>query len=353
MKIRNAVLAALGLALGLIGTSSHAIYTNGGFETGNTTGWTTNSYFNQGLSGPGPYTGADVQLYGPYTPAYLASYDQYLDPNWVYVNQGYDGSMSYADFLADVWNGPQNLKGQMEASHPSRAKVVGTGFTDPQGAPLVFPRVGNHTLMLNNSSYTYSYDAGGGVMQTETSPAAGGHANSIVQSDTIKASDRDVDGKLHVRFSYAAVLDDAGHSPHDQPYFYLRVRNVTKGTVLYEDFAFADPTNPDFQPIPAPTSSGANFLYKDWTDVDVVVPDADLGDEIEVYLLASDCAQGGHSGYAYLDGFGSRSLPPPGPTDSLVPVPTMGEFGLVAMALGIGALGLGRLRRTHRRSTPA
>lgn len=348
MSIRKTILTTLGLALGLIATSSHAIYTNGGFETGNTTGWTANSYLNQGLSGPGPYAGTDVQLAGPYTPADLDHYNQQLDPDWVYVNYGYSGSMSYADFLVNEWNGPPNLKGQMEAAHPARVKVVGTGFTDPQGAPLVFPRVGNHTLMLNNSSYTYSYDMGGGVMQTVTYPIAGGHANSIVQSDTIKATDRDVDGKLHVRFSYAAVLDDAGHDPRDQPYFYLRVRNATKGTVLYEDFAFADPANPDFQPIPAPTSPWNAFLYKDWTDVDVVVPDADLGDVIEVYLLAADCAQSGHSGYAYLDGFGSRALPPPG--GSAVPVPTMGGFGLMAMALGMGALGLSRLRRTRRRS---
>ena len=33
----------------------------------------------------------------------------------------------------------------------------------------------------------------------------------------------------------------------------------------------------------------------------MIVPDADLGDSIEVYLLASDC-EPPHSGYAYLDG---------------------------------------------------
>lgn len=351
MKSCKITWAALGLVFGLISSPSHAIYTNGGFEAGNTTGWTTQSYYNYGLSGAGPYTGADVLLSPPHTAADLANYDQQLDPNYVYT-WGYSGSMTYADFLANEWNGPGNLKGYMEALHPFRVKVVGAGFTDPQGAPLVFPRVGNHTLMLNNSSYTYSYDTGGGVMQTETYQGAGAQANSIVQSDTIKASDRDVDGKLHVRFSYAVVLDNPGHSEYEQPYFYLRVRNVTKGTDLYEDFAFADPANPNFQPIPAPTSPWNDFLYQDWKDMDIVVPDADLGDVIEVYLLAADCNAGGHSGYAYLDGFGSRTLPPPGQVDSLVPVPTMGEFGLMAMAFGMGALGLGRLRRTRRRSTP-
>jgi hypothetical protein len=300
------------------------------------------------LSGPGPYTGANIGV-TPVDPATLAAADQALDPNWIYVNWGYNGSMTYADFLANVWNPPTDLQGQMQRDHPSRVKVVGAGFTDPQGAPLVFPRAGNHSVMLNNSSYTYTYDSGGGVMVTDTYQVAGAKANSITQSDTIQAADRGADGRLHVRFSYAAVLDDPGHSPYDQPYFYLRVRNVTKGVVLYEDFAFADPANPQFHSIPAPTSSWNAFLYKDWTDMDIVVPDADLGDTIEVYLLAADCAQGGHSGYAYLDGFGSQVIPPAGQGEA-VAVPTMGEFALLGMTLCIGLLGLTRLRAARRRA---
>jgi hypothetical protein len=348
MNHRKSTWAALGLALAVVCTPSHAIFTNGGFEAGNTTGWTTQFYTTGPLTGAPPFTGANTQL-NPVDPASLAYYNNQLDPNWVYVNRGYTW-MAYQQFLDEVWNGPQNLKGQMEAKHPSRVKVVGAGFTDPQGAPLVLPRSGSNTLMLNNSSYTYSYDSGGGVMVTDTYAAASSKANTIVQSDTVTAADRDpADGKLHVRFSYAAVLDDAGHAPQDQPYFYLRVRNTTKNTVLFEDFAFASASNPDFHPIPAPTSPFSNFLYKDWTDMDIVVPDADLGDTIEVYLLAADCSQGGHSGYAYLDGFGSRRLPPPGTPDTVAPVPTVGEFGLMGLAMGLGLLGVGRLRAARRR----
>lgn len=138
------------------------------------------------------------------------------------------------------------------------------------------------------------------------------------------------------------MLEDPGHSPAEQPFFFLRVRNVTKGTTLYEDFSFAGQTGTQFVPVPTPTG-GNNPVYLDWKPADVVVPNADLGDTIEVYLLASDCEPTGHSGYAYLDGFGSRVVPPGG--GHVAAVPTLSEAGFMALGLLLAGAAATSLRR--------
>lgn len=234
----KAVFAGAVLAASL---PASAIFTNGGFESGDFTGWTSGFGSNGGLQGAQPFTGASIL-----------------------INAG--GSF--------------------------RGAVV-TGGPDLLGAPIQLPYAGTATARVNNEQ-------------------TGGFLNFISQSDAVTEADRDpADSQLHIRFNYAVVLEDPGHSPAEQPFFFLRVRNVTKGTTLYEDFSFAGQTGTQFVPVPTPTG-GNNPVYLDWKPADVVVPNADLGDTIEVYLLASDCEPTGHSGYAYLDGFGSRVVPPGG-----------------------------------------
>ena len=252
-----------------------AIFTNGGFESGDFTGWTQSSGINNGLILPEPFTGSSVDL----------------SPG---------GSF--------------------------RGEVVTTGAVDLIGAPITLPFAGSFTARVNNAD-------------------TGGIANGIAQQDTITAADRDpLDNKLHVRFAYAVVLEDPSHDHDSQPFFYLRVRNVTKSTDLFEDFSFAGQTGTQFQPVPA----NPGFLYLDWKQIDVVVPDADLGDTIEVYLLASDCSPSAHAGYAYLDGFGSgRVVPPPGPP-SVTAVPTLGEIAMLALSVVLAGAGASTLRRRKR-----
>lgn len=265
----KAALASVVLGLSL---PASAIFTNGGFESGDFTGWTTGFGRNNGLQGSPPFTSASINI-------------------------GSGGSF--------------------------RGAVV-SGGPDLLGAPITLPYAGTHSARVNND-------------------ATGGYLNFISQSDTITAADRDPsDNKLHIRFNYAVVLEDPGHDASEQPFFFLRVRNVTKGTVLYEDFAFAGQTGTQFQPIPTPTG-GNDPLYLNWKPADVVVPDADLGDTIEVYLLASDCSPTGHAGYAYLDGFGSRVVPPGGNT--VAPVPTLSEAAFMALGILLAGAAATSLRR--------
>ena len=222
---------------------------------------------------------------------------------------------------------PQPFTGasiNLTAGGTYRGAVVGAG-PDLMGAPITLPRAGSFTARVNNNASNYV-------------------ANSISQSDVVTAADRDpVDNLLHIRFNYSVVLQNPPHTSREQPFFYLRIRNTTKNTVLLEDFSFAGQTGTQFLPVP----SASGWLYLDWKTADVVVPNADLGDTIEVYLLAAGCSQGGHGGYAYLDGFGSAVIVP-GPAAILaVNVPTLSEWSLIALGLLLlGAAGYGAKRRT-------
>ena len=102
-----------------------------------------------------------------------------------------------------------------------RGFIRGVGFVDPRAPTLVLPRVGNFTAQVNHETQ------------------AGGFMSSISQQDVITNADRDAaDNLLHVRFSYAAVLNDSGHADNQRPFFFVRVRNITKSTTLFEDFTY-------------------------------------------------------------------------------------------------------------------
>ena len=260
--------------LGLAASPASAIFVNGGFEAGNFSGWTQQTFQNNGLTPPPPFTSADLNL----TP-----------------------------------NPP---------GHSFEGQIVGA-VVDPQAPTLVLPRAGAFTAQVGTT-------------------AIGGYAESISQQGVITNADRDAtDNLLHVRFSYAAVLQDSGHSDPERPFFFVRLRNITKGTTLYEDFTYEQQPGKTF------LTGAPGWRYTNFTNVDIVVPNADLGDTLEIQALASDCQPTGHAGYVYLDGFGSAVVGPPGPAATgPVEVPTLSEWALILLSLGIA----GATYYTHRRS---
>ena len=240
----------------LFASPAFAIFTNGGFETGDFSGWTKTIGINPGLTGSPPFTGANVQI----------------------------------------------LTGGTDTS-----AIVGA-TVDPRAPQLALPRAGAFTARINDFN-------------------SGAVLNSIKQSAPITSADIDTgDGQLHVRFSYAAVLEDPGHPPTDQPYFYVVLRNLTKGTVLFEDFTYSGQPGKTF------VTNGA-WKSTNFANVDVVVPMANLGDTLEIEAIGADCSQGAHGGYVYLDGFGSAVVGPGGPVATNVPVPTLSQWALIALAV--------------------
>ena len=110
---------------------------------------------------------------------------------------------------------------------------------------------------------------------------------------------------MHIRFAAAPVLEDAGHDPNQQPYFFIQVRNQRTNAVLFTTFNFA--AEPGFT---WHTGIG-QFKYTDWQTFDIALDPADVldGDNLEFFAVAAGCAQSGHQGYLYLDMVGTKLQP--------------------------------------------
>lgn len=116
-------------------------------------------------------------------------------------------------------------------------------------ASLRWPKYGNKVAVVNRV-------------------ASGRNVNSLSQKMTITTADIDpADGRAHVRFAIAPVLQNPNHSAHEQPYYFVQLTNLTKGTVLYQDF------NASAQP-GVPWKYVESTSYTDWQLVDIAPGDA-------------------------------------------------------------------------------
>jgi uncharacterized repeat protein (TIGR01451 family) len=241
MKRRIPVVAVVVAALAIPGVL-WALFVNGGFEAGDFSGWTQTTYLNPGLTGSPPFSGASIVR-----------------------NPG----------------GPQQ-SAVVTAATPETGVDPQLGAT----ATLKFPKFGLYSGRVN---YT---------IPNQTS-------NTISQQSVVAAGDVDSsDGLVHIRFAYAPVLENPGHSPSQQPYFYIAVRNVTKGNaLLFESLNFSNQSGVPWKP--SPINSGV--LYTDWQLADIAPGNAQLavGDNIEIEVIGAGCSPSGHYGYIYVDAFGS------------------------------------------------
>jgi len=231
-----------------LSASAFAIFNNGGFETGDFTGWTKSTFVNNGgLTGPQPYSGSSIQRSaGGADRTTLAS----------------GATMSQSDGIVSA---------------------------------VQYPRFGLHAGLVN-------YWPANGVQ-----PAR--NANTLLQQSTVSAGDVDpADGLVHVRFAFLPVLEDGGHTPTQQAYFYVAIRNVTKGAIVWQRFNFAAEAGVPWQVQPVTVSGNTtNFYYTPWQLVDASGGPGviDIGDTLEIEVIAAGCNQGGHRGHVYVDAFGA------------------------------------------------
>jgi hypothetical protein len=153
------------------------------------------------------------------------------------------------------------------------------------GASFRWPKFGNKCAVVN-----------------DTTSGKNQNVNSLSQTMTIGAADVDpADGKIHVRFVVAPVLENPNHAQAEQPYFFVQLTNVTKGNaVLYQDFNFSAQAGVPWK------TSGAVF-YTDWQLVDISPDAAELaqGDQVTLEIIGGGCSLGGHWGRVYVDGIGT------------------------------------------------
>lgn len=130
------------------------------------------------------------------------------------------------------------------------------------------------------------------------------NGNSITQTFTLDNSMLDAgDGRLHLRFAFAPVLENPGHTVSQQPYFNIDVRDVSKANViLYDNLNFS---NQPGSPWKTTTSilTGQTVVYTDWQIKDIALdPAVYLNDTIQIEFVAAGCSLGGHFGKLYVDG---------------------------------------------------
>jgi hypothetical protein len=238
--------AALGLA-----TSAHAGFINGGFETGDFTGWTLEHGSNFG--GTVAFTPGD-------------------------------------------------------AGH---AYVVGSGYDDPYSS---FDSPFNRNYMARLNEFNPNFDA-----------------TRISQTGTMLA------GETDVFVNWGAVVEDPNHSISEQPYFDI--------TILRNGLLFANENHNASQGATGgwlAGLTGPNFSPTYYSSGVFHVSGLVAGDEVTVLMTAADCAQGGHSGWAYLDGIGTVQQPPGQsvPTGQSVP-----DGGSTMMLMGMAFAVIGGIRK--------
>lgn len=231
------------LALLVPSSVALALFTNGGFEAGDFSSWTQTNFLNFGLTGSPPFTEASI----------------------VRTAGGSNQSIVV---------GPNTPLSQPDS-------ILGAT------ASLRWPRFGSYAARVNG-------------------PTTGRISNTLLQTDVITSADVDtVDGKVHLRFAFAPVLEDPGHTASQQPYFYINLKNVTKGNVvLYETFNYANQPGTPWQTI---VVGGRTFRYTDWIVVDIAPGNIalEVGDTVTLEVIAADCSLGGHAGWVYVDAFGT------------------------------------------------
>jgi uncharacterized repeat protein (TIGR01451 family) len=237
-----------------VGEKSQALFSNGGFESGTLAGWTLTTYSNTAAGLP-----RDPAVSPPQTLADLG-------------------------LVGGGWASSTARTGASEAQVP-------WGLIDASpSSTLRYPKYGSWTGVVNE----------GGNYR---------NANSLKQSSVTTSADVDpLDGRVHVRFALAPVLQNPGHTAREQPYFFVIVRNRSKGGTIFSTFNFAN--QPGVPWMAVTDAGGEQVLYTHWQSFDVAPASDELavGDRVELEVVAVGCARGGHYGEVYVDAFGS-SLP--------------------------------------------
>lgn len=221
-----------------------ALFTNSGFESGNLTGWTVTT----GLVATSP----GVTAYPVNSEAQLG------------LRSGGTNKTSAVNASA----GPFTL--------------IPPGLTATETAR--YPRYGNWAAVVNELGSSYN-------------------ANKVTQSSVVTTADIDpADGLVHVRFVVLPVLQNPGHSLREQPYYYVAINNVTKGTTLASRFNFSNEAG-----VPWQSNSNGSVVYTDWLlfDLPLARDAVSIGDTLSATVIAGGCAQSGHWGEAIIDSFGA------------------------------------------------
>lgn len=210
---------------------------------------------------------------------------------------------AHADFVNGNFEATPDFQGWTQQGHtipgaiptfpPLREVDLGLATNASNNRSAVLP-AGAATRTSNNLSWADKV----GRVHVEEAGGVGNNnrASSITQTITIGASDVDTDGRVHVRFTAAPVLQDPGHDPDEQPYFFIEITKAD-GTSLWSTFNFANQSG-------VPWMNGVSgWKYTDWQafDIPLDAAQAGVGDTITLKVIAAGCGPSGHAGAVYLN----------------------------------------------------
>ncbi len=137
--------------------------------------------------------------------------------------------------------------------------------------------------------------AGGGNFALKIGDGAttGGFAVQASQTFTVTAAN-----SVFI-YNFAVVLEDAGHTCVDQPYFNISFTDCGGNPIPCAAYNVVNSSSSCLSGDPTFVTSGA-YKWKNWTTRSFDLS-AYIGQCVTIEFIASDCAQSGHAGWGYID----------------------------------------------------
>lgn len=197
------------------------------------------------------------------------------------TNPGFEAGTGFWDYYtgtacASSTSDPCSIVAGFSSSQHVIQTVGGSDPVVGAALPVVGPGGGSSSLMLGDG------------------PITGGYASRASISFTVSAAN------ANFTYRYACVLQDpvSGHTDPERPYFNVHLRDGAGNLIMCGEYmVMAKPPLVGF----TETSPGSAIWWRNWTTV-MVPLSSYIGQCVTVQFTSSDCSQGGHYGYAYIDG---------------------------------------------------
>lgn len=206
-----------------------------------------------------------------------------------------NASITPADFLPG---------GALHEDNGERGAIIDKNYVDANLGSLL-----GATVLDGNYSYRAENTFSGGY-------------GTVISQQVKNYTDSDI------YFGWKAVLENGGHVEDESAVMMLTLTDNTTGQlVLSRTYNAGDGgggVDSRFR------SEGDYFYTPGWQLERLTIDQSLSGHDFTLSLLAADCEPTGHTGYAYIDGFGSYVPPVPEPETYAMMLAGLGMMGWVA-----------------------